>query len=82
MAVNSVQRMLTRFREMDAEMDNINEIEALRKANSELKMQLEDTKFKLETAESRNKRLKQEMEYNKDEFKKELEWYKGLRKYS
>ena len=82
MAVNSVQRMLTRFREMDAEMDNSNEVEALRKANLELKMQLEDTKFKLEMAESRNKHLKQEMEYHKEQFNKEIEWYKEQRKYS
>ena len=42
MGVNSVQRMLQRFKEMDTEMaDSSNEVKALMKANFELELQLE-----------------------------------------
>ena len=94
MCVNSVQRMLQRFKEMDTEMDvkspqmetEDDEVQAMTKANFELKCQLDRMKFELEMKELETKRLEREIEWYKEKCKRdsdylrqEMEWWRQYR---
>ena len=96
MCVNSVQRMLQRFKDLDTEMDvksrmlqmdtEDNEVQALTKANFELKCQLDHMKFELEMKELETKRLEREIERYKEKCKRdsdylrqEMEWWRQYR---
>ena len=84
MCVNSVQRMLQRFKEMDTEMDvksrqmetEDDEVQAMTKANFELKCQLMECKLQLERKEFETKRLEREIDWLKEQSKRDSEYYK------
>ena len=71
--MDSVERRL--FQKMDTEMTD-NEVEALRKAKFWLEVQLTECKLQLERKEFETKRLEREIEWLKEQSKRDSEYYK------